>query len=102
MSNPMKLMFCSEYNEFSMFLTEFKIGAEAVVFDKEAEGSLLCKVVNITEDENAQGKGDYEAEFVIPDGNFMVGVDVTRPEKYPNEFYPAIKEYEENPRALYC
>lgn len=96
----MKLRYCSEYNDFTMFLTHFMVGAEAVVFDKDVQESLLCKIVDISETDNA--KGAYEAKFIIPDGIFSVGVDVIRSETQPNEFYPAIKEFHEDQRAIYC
>lgn len=98
----MKLNFCSEYDEFTMFLSGFKVGADAVVFDKEVEESLLCKIVSIVEDGEPEGKVDYEADFLITDGEFMVGVDVVRPAKTPNEFQPFIDEYFADPRTQYC
>ena len=94
------LKYCSEYKDFSMFLTEFKVGSEAIVFDKDAEASVLCKIVDIQEHGHADG--DYEGEFVIPDGTFMVGVNVIRPENYPNEFEPLIKEFFKSKTGFYC
>ena len=96
----MKLKFCSEYNDFSMFLTEFKLGADAVVYDRDA-GYCLCKVVDITENVNSAA-GDYTAMFVIPDGDFFVGVDYVRSAESPNEFLPLVEEYLKDKSRFYC
>ena len=87
----MKLKYCSEYQDFSMFLTEFKLGSDAVVFDRDA-GYCLCKVVGIAENTNSV-PGNYAALFSIPDGDFFVGVDYVRSAESPNEFESAVKEY---------
>ena len=92
----MKLKYASEYTEFTMFLSELEVGADAIVFDKDAECSLLCKVVGISED--GRVNATYDAEFITPYGNFMVGVECIRPETYPNEFFPLMKNFD----GIYC
>lgn len=98
----MTLKFCSEYRDFVMFLSEFKVGSEAIVLDKDVEGCLLCKISSIVENGDVGNNSGYEADFIIPDGEFMVGVEVIRPENYPNEFKPLISEFFSNPTSVYC
>lgn len=96
----MKLRYCSEYQGYTIFLTEFKPGADAVVFDADA-GYCLCKVSDIVENGDS-ATGDYSAEFVIPDGSFFVGVECVRSAHSPNEFLPDVREFFKSRDTHYC
>ena len=92
-----KLLFMSEYDDFTMFLTGIKEGSEAIVFDNDRGCCFLGKVTEYEEEDMDDKEikvldGDYNAEFVLDKGIFYVGVDTIRPEAYPDEFLPYIKD----------
>ena len=103
----MRLKYCSEYDNFAMFLSEPVVGKEAIVMDKESWTCYLCKIINVTDEEAMTGTyeattGTYEACFVTNDRSFFVDVDIVRQEAYPGEFIKYIVEFVYNKDKCYC